>query len=394
MFTRVCLKAHHLLCCLRHSDTHRIAHTPRVFISRRLVSGDFKTNSPILPAYAFVLAMLIAVNALPTVVRSQVTEEPSPATTTESAVTTPESTSSLIGLYPIEGIPGGGAVVGDFVVGPGKVDVTIAPGDSMTVDMTVTNRTGERHRFNITTEDARGSQDTTKTIELLGDDRGPYSMKDYVSVPYKTFELDHNQRARIPVTITVPPNAEPGGLYGSVLIDTVAVDAVAGDTAGAAPQSAIVARIGTLFFITIPGAVEKDGELKGISAIPEQMFYQGGPINFGITFENRGSIHLAPYGEMRIKNMFNEEVGYVQLDPWFVLPKSLRLREVSWDRDFLFGRYTATAYINRSYDDIVDEKTFVFWVLPWKPLAGIFAVLFFVIFLFRTFFRKFEFKRK
>ncbi len=326
---------------------------------------------------------LLALYAVPTIVHAQ------------EGVEIPQITDeSLIGLYPVEGVPGGGGVIGDFVVGPGKVDLTIEPGETVVTEMIVTNRTGTPHRFNVTVEDAQGSQDSRTAIVLLGDDRGPYSMKDYVSVPHPSFILEHNERARIPVTISLPTNAEPGGLYGSVLIDTVAIDGKPGDTAGTAPQSAIIARIGTLFFITIPGGIEKDGEMKDFSAVPKQIFYQESPINFGVLYENRGSIHLAPYGELRIQNIFNEEVGYVQLDPWFVLPQSLRLREISWERDFMFGRYTATAYINRSYEDIIDEKSFVFWVLPWKPLALTFAVLFAVFFIFRTFFRNFEFKRK
>jgi len=299
-----------------------------------------------------------------------------------------------VDLYPTEGVPGGGSVVGDFVVGPGKIDFTANPGESKVVQITVTNRTGERRRFNLTVEDTEGSRDTSTPIVLLGDDRGPYSMKDYVSIPHASFELDHGKRARIPVTLTIPPDAEPGGLYGSVLVDTVAINSIEGNTAGTVPRSAVVARIGTLFFITIPGPVERNGELKDFTTVSERRFYQDGPISFGILYENIGSMHLLPYGEIRIHNIFKEEVGSVSVDPWFVLPNSLRLREVTWDRTVLFGQYTATVAINRSYDDIVDEMSYTFWVLPWKPIVTVFGALFIVIFLIRTFFKRFEFKRK
>lgn len=317
--------------------------------------------------------------------------------TTQVATTTISNNTSienLTNLYSVEELQGGGETVGDFVVGPGKIDITINPGESKTIEMMVSNRTGESKVFNLTTEDAKGSQDTGTSIVLLGEDRGPYSMKDYVHVPHTSFVLEHNTRARIPVTISIPADAEPGGLYGSVLIDTVAIKAVAGNTSGTVPQSAIVARVGTLFFITVPGAVEKSGGLKDFMIVPKKLFYQESPINFGILFENTGAIHLAPYGELRITNMFGEEVGYLQLDPWFVLPKSLRLREVAWNRDFLFGRYTAKVFINRSYDNKVDEMKYTFWVLPWKPITSAFVGLYLFFFIIRAFFRKFEFKRK
>jgi hypothetical protein len=97
---------------------------------------------------------------------------------------------------------------------------------------------------------------------------------------------------------------------------------------------------------------------------------------------------------LRITNLLGEEVGWVELDPWFILPNSLRLREVTWDREWLFGRYTAMVNINRSYDDVIDTMEYTFWVLPWKVIAVVFSVLFIIIFLFRAFFRKFEFRRK
>lgn len=301
----------------------------------------------------------------------------------------------LTNPYPTEQLPpDDGDAPGDFVVGPGKMDLTIKPGETKTVEIIVSNRTGEPRRFNLNIEDTKGSSDPSMSVVLLGSDRGPYSLRDYISFPHSSFDLNHNERARIPVTITLPLDAEPGGLYGSVLVDTVAIDAQAGNTGGTIPQSAIIARIGTLFFITVPGDIEREGALKNFGTVPEQTFFQNSPINFGLLYENTGSIHLAPYGELRIVNLFNEEVGYLEIEPWFVLPGSLRLREVSWTRDFLFGRYTATVFINRSYDDVVDEMSYTFWVLPWKPLAGGFVIIFIVFLIGRAIFKNFEFKRK
>lgn len=288
----------------------------------------------------------------------------------------------------------GDEVFDDFVVGPGKIELEIKPGESKTIEMTISNRTGAPRIFEIISEDATGSSDPTRPLVLLGSDRGPYSMKDYVSVPARRFTLGHSERARIPVTITIPADEEAGGRYGSVLVSTVSSEAKAAGEQGTQPQSAVVSRIGSLFFITIPGDIKKDGMLKEFSTIPQKAFYQSGPINFGILFENKGTSHLTPYGELRIKNVFDEEVGYLQLEPWFVMPQSLRLREVAWDRDFLFGKYTTTLELNRGYDELTDTLSYSFWVLPWKPIAGGFAILFSVLFIIRAFFKKFEFKRK
>ncbi|QQR64960.1 DUF916 domain-containing protein [Candidatus Kaiserbacteria bacterium] len=316
-----------------------------------------------------------------------------PVSLQEALATTTAPVTAPVMPYSTEQLLGD-EVYGDFVIGPGKLELTINPGETKTVEITVSNRTGKERIFEVVAEDARGSSDPNQTIILLGNDRGPYSMKDLVSVPAQRFSLPHNERARIPVTIHIPADAEPGGRYGSMLVSTVSQEAQPGGDGTTQPQSAIVARIGSIFFITIPGDVDKSGILKEFGTVGNKKFYQKGPINFGILFENTGSIHLTPRGEIRVVNTFGEEVGQITLEPWFVLPGALRLREVIWDRELLFGRYTATLVLERGYDDAVDTLTYSFWILPWKPLAGGFAIVFFVLFLIRAFFKKFEFKRK
>ena len=285
----------------------------------------------------------------------------------------------------------GNIEVGDFVVGPGRTEIELNPGQTIIQEITVTNRISDTRTFRLEVEDISGSADGSSVVSLLGDEIGPYSILDYIHFPEDTFVLELGERARIPVTITVPPDAEPGGYYGSVLVSTIET----GDSTNkSAARSPIIARIGSLFFLTVRGEAVIEGEVLEMSLINGSWWYEKGPIELGIVYENTGSMHVNPYGELAISNMFGEEVGFVELDPWFVLPTSLRVKEVTWDREFLLGRYTAKAKINRGYDDIVDEVTVSFWVLPWKIVGGVFLVLFIVIFSLRAFFRTFEFTRK
>lgn len=323
------------------------------------------------------------------VAEEQTTEATEEATSTPAVTPAPQPE---VSPYVLEQIPGTEITVGDFVVGPGRIEVTVKPGESVTTDILVTNRIADDKTFELVVEDMSGSADGSQAVVLLGDQDGPYSLRDYFSFPARKFVLDAGQRARIPVTITMPSNAEPGGYYGGVLVQTIQDDGI--NEVNQVARSPIVARIGTLFFITVPGETEISGSVTEFSTIPQQTFFTKGPVNLGIVFENTGSIHLNPYGEIRVTNFVGDEVGFVELEPWFVLPRSLRLREMVWDREFLFGRYTFTANINRGYEDVIDTKQFHIWVLPWQILGGIFLVIFFFFIIVRLFLRTFEFKRR
>ncbi len=314
------------------------------------------------------------------------------STSTETLATEIQTPKETVSWFRVEQLSGSNIQQGDFVVGPGRAEIEIKPGETITYEISVTNRISDNRIFELTVEDVKGSNDASGAVVLLGNERGPYTVKDYISFPANSFALKLGERARIPVTISIPPDAEPGGFYGSVLVSTVKSE---GDATGDnATRSPIIARIGTLFFVTVPGEVIKSGETKNISLTDKKWWYEKGPIKLNILYENTGSIHLNPYGELRIKNLFSEEVGFVELEPWFALPGSLRSRNITWDRELLFGRYTAVAFVNRGYDNIIDEVTVAFWVLPWKVVGGTFLVIFIIIFSLRSFFRNFEFKRR
>lgn len=301
---------------------------------------------------------------------------------------TASSTPDAYTLYQVEQLQGE-QDFGDFVVGPGKFNVELEPGQSEEVLITVTNRSGERKRFDLTTEDMVGSDDTDQATVLLGDDRGPYTLKDYLSVPADSFFVEPGQRVRIPVTISLPLDAEAGGRYGSLLVQTASVDDGSGNS-----SAAIVSRIAVLFFVTTPGLTTQSGELVDFATIPDTVYFASGPINFGLLYENDGAVHVNPSGEIRITNMVGDEVGFIEIAPWFSLPQSMRLREVVWDRETLLGRYTATAYIDRGYGNIIDTKSISFWVVNWVLLLSAFIGLFVLFFCIRFIATRVEIKPK
>jgi hypothetical protein len=284
---------------------------------------------------------------------------------------------------------------GDFVLGPGKTELWLSPGEKTTDQLLITNRLGREMNFRVEIEDFKGSRDPEETTVLLGEEKGPYSLKDFLHPEITEFTLKHGQRMVLPVVISIPEDAEPGGLYGSILIATspprqglgIEEEAVKG-------QMQLISRLGCLYFIRVKGEVTEDGFLKEFRTGATEKFYEKGPISFELFFENNGNVHLMPYGGIEIFNILGKKVDEIEIEPYFALPDSLRLREVSWQKEFLFGRYTALASVNRGYQDIIDQKSITFWVIPWKIILAGLVGLFLVIWFFRWLFSKFEIKKK
>lgn len=269
---------------------------------------------------------------------------------------------------------------GDFVVGPGKIEIELAPGESTTVDLTISNRLGTEKTFTIKEEDFTGSSDPNETVVLLGDDRGPYSLKDYIHPEAKTVDISNGFRARIPVTISIPANAQPGGLYGSLVVGTATKTGSTDSSNNAVPTNAIVTRIGTLFFIRVKGPVNENGHLTDfILAGNKKVLWEPQTVLFDILYKNEGNVSVNPYGNITISNMLGSSIGTIQVDPWFAMPQSLRFREVQWKTPFLFGFYTAHAVINRGYGSTTDEMNYSFWAIPWKIILLVLIALTIII---------------
>ena len=291
-------------------------------------------------------------------------------------------------IQPLPNLP----VAGDYIVGPGKFELLLAPGESATRDLNITNRTGKILNVKIEIEDFTG--DDTYTTRLLGNEKGPYSLKDYIVPEVTSFKLAHGERAVLPIKINIPLNAEPGGLYGSVIVKVepeAANDnsAAANETKG---QVTIASRIGTLLFVRVKGNAKEEGQL--LKFYSDKSFYQQSPVNFSLYYENTGRVHLTPYATIEISNIMGKKIDEINVAPWFVMPGFKRNVTVKWDKGLALGRYTATLKLNRGYQDIVDEKTINFWIVPMNIIIIGLAVIIILSILIIWFSSKFELKKK
>ncbi len=204
----------------------------------------------------------------------------------------------------------------------------------------------------------------------------------WITLGSTTLTLEPNQLVRVPVTITVPLNAEPGGHYGAVLFHSTPVGTT---STGSATGSSIA----TLFLVTVAGRAERSGEL--VEFFMGNDFSEIYPAEAIVRFRNTGNVHLRPTGTITFTDWFGNQVGEEVLNPagGNVLPNSIRrfttlfgsetsliktsAFSIPVSRPFAMGIYTAhlSADFGAGTEIITSSATFV--VFPWR------AALFFVL---------------
>jgi len=287
------------------------------------------------------------------------------------------SVSATVSTEPLNNMP----VRDDFVVGPTKAEFLVDPGETITKEITVTSRRGKEQKFQISLEDFAGTKDGSSNVVLLGLAKGPYSVKDYIKPEVSEFTLQHGDRITIPVQITIPKDAVPGGLYGALIVETVNdLNSPEIDPKTVKSGINVKSRVAILFFVRVRGEANEDGYLKSFTS--DKKLYFNPSVNLSYSFENRGSVYLNPYGYVEIKNMYGSLVNRINIDPYYVLPDALRISQFNWNKGFMLGRYTAKITLAQGYLDKkagADTKTIAFWVIPWKFilifLVGLIVIL-------------------
>ncbi len=281
--------------------------------------------------------------------------------------------------YDIEKISNS-AVKSDMVLSTGAQEIFLDPGESTVRNFVVTNRTGQTQRYEIEVEDIKGADGNTPVV-FMGSERGPYSLVDYLTPEITQFTLEHAERMTLPITVAVPADAEPGGLYGAVIVKQLVNDDDSyQEEKNISGGVQIVERLASLYYVRIRGDADEQGEI--LSFKSDKKFYGKPPVHLSVAYKNTGNVHLKPSATIGIKNMLGKNIALFKVDPFFVLPGSTITREKTLDSMFMFGRYTAELNFNHDFEGKTDKRVIHFWVLPWKIILLILAILLFLVYLY------------
>ncbi|MDQ5972558.1 MAG: hypothetical protein QG553_717 [Patescibacteria group bacterium] len=274
-------------------------------------------------------------------------------------------------------------------VSPVIVDLNSEKGGSYNLKLTITNVTTNVLDITSSTNDFTASDETGNPKILTGaeDNDNSYSLKSWVSgIPELT--LQPKQSRTLTFAVNVPADAESGGHYGVIQF------------IGTPPptQSQTVslnASVGVLLLARVAGTItekvvvkdmfgEYNGKRLGITAT--------GPVNIVTRVSNTGNVHVKPIGTLTVKNMFGQTVGSYDFGGTNknVLPGTTRRYEQTFDKRWMFGRYTAKveAAYGTTGGVLMGETSF--WVIPFKFIFLLFVSLVGLVLLIRFLLKRYN----
>ncbi|MCW2973470.1 MAG: hypothetical protein JWN72_1743 [Thermoleophilia bacterium] len=221
--------------------------------------------------------------------------------------------------------PAGSAKVTDeTIVSPSEVEVRrhLAPGDSFTCTVTIRNRFAERRTFELNALGIRGATDAGIDILDADDPKSDTTAASWIEPLQRSVTLQSLGVARIPVTVTVPPNPPVGSAYGflQVLPRVPGTDAAA--SVGVAPSVAVA------FLLTIGGEGRVELHLRDQS-VP-RIRWNRAAFAYRATLANTGTLYVRPKGLVRVRSIFGSTVATLDIRGRTLLPGGSEPVATTW----------------------------------------------------------------
>lgn len=270
-----------------------------------------------------------------------------------------------------------------FEVGPTRVALEGNQGDALEQEVTVANHLGEKMGFVVEFQDFTVSNDPDIGVEFKDEVTEEISAKNWFEPEVREFVLEQGEKMHLNIKIKIPDDAILGEHQTGVFVRNKRMEEH--KEVGATVR--ISTRLGIPFLINVNGT--KEGKRVSINQLAEfkdfvsgKKFYEKGPIDFKLIVENKGNVHVDPFGYIIIKR-FGKEVDKININDWRVYRASTKTQDVKWDKGLLIGKYEAEAVLFMDVQGKREEfkKTTEFTVIPLKLIAYsiIALILFFLL---------------
>lgn len=249
-------------------------------------------------------------------------------------------------------------------ISPVRRDVEIKPGETKTLDVTVTNVTGTAITVRAIENDfVAGDENGTPALILDENEYAPArSLKRFMK-PISNVTIPAREAKTVKVVVQMPKDAKPGGYFGAIRFAPVSPDG--------GGQVNLNTSVASLMLVTVPGDVlEKltltDFDVRHDGKASE---FFGSPDNLQLSarFQNSGGLQEGPFGKVSVLqgDKVIYETDFNNKNPRdVVLPEGARRWDIPLKNIGSFGYYTVNATFTYGKDNKTIEATKSFWVVP------------------------------
>ena len=268
-------------------------------------------------------------------------------------------------------------------IGPGNHFFTLNPTSEDKTQITLSSFKDAPTTFYFHFEDIVGSADPNISEQYLdASQSSSYGAKNWITIPFDQITLQPKEKLTFEAVVNVPANADAGDHYAALIMEEESPTDTNNSNVGGV---SIHARSAIRFVITVTGNIRKDDELKTFSF--NQNFFKNPPsflsnwsktqpVAFNILFENRGSVHASPRGEIEIFNWLGQKSGIIPVDDFFVYRESTKNHTIYSSRTdessgeitaglrLNFGYYRARLNLESDSGQFKAETGFWYWPMP------------------------------
>jgi hypothetical protein len=271
-------------------------------------------------------------------------------------------------------------------ISPIKIEDIVDPGEIIKKEIKVGNESDVAKTFYIYLKDFKAGDEYGRPRLMAPGTEPGYYLASWIRITKEPIHFNPGEEKIIPFTIEVPKDASPGGYYGAVYFGTKPPRLnLSSEDKGAG--SAVAEQNGVLILLRVKGEVNEDAKIREFNT-DKEWYSTPFKVNFLIRVENNGNVHVKPYGQIVIKNMFGKEVGRIKVNErgGNVLPYSFRKFKVDWSGKRGFGRYSAELGLTygtpvrlggQGKSSLVAVK--YFWIIPWNIIIpGLLGLIFII----------------
>ena len=258
------------------------------------------------------------------------------------------------------------AAVQGIGLSPTSRNIEVAPGDSVSGEITVINDGDGDVVYKVYATDYRVESEEYTGVFENATAQANVSPVTWLSLPAGTFTARSRQQTKFKDTLKVPATATVGGHYGAIFIETVPPPATAG------ALIARVERIGSLMYIAVKGDLQRRGSVTGLSVPALQHV---GPVQAALLLKNDGNVHFRAEGTAQLASPFGD-IGRPLPFKGEVLPGTTRKFDIKLPATTPIGLYRVTAtvkYLDRT--EIISHWTLLMPQVTFYILSGTLLLL-------------------